>query len=392
MIFKNGVKMDWLSSDKILLGKEKINVPGSIRDHICNDLYHEKYFNEILCLERKRAERSGKPFLLMLLNIKKLCNEVEYTGIIKRIANTLKYAARETDIKGWYDYDSMLGIIFTEVNGIDKNFLKKKMYDNLCKILQIDTVDKIKISLHIYPDQTKQNSDCSSDLIFYPDFTKKKLSKKTTHVIKRTMDVIGGLFGITIFLPFFIMVPICIKLTSKGPVFFRQKRIGQFGKKFVFFKFRSMYSNSNPNIHKEYIHQFICENKHYDGTGDNQGVKPVYKIKDDPRITPIGRFLRKTSLDELPQFFNVLKGEMSLVGPRPPIPYEIDNYDIWHKRRVTEIKPGITGLWQVEGRSSTSFDEMVRFDLKYLKEWSLWLDIKILLKTPRVVLACKGAY
>jgi lipopolysaccharide/colanic/teichoic acid biosynthesis glycosyltransferase len=147
--------------------------------------------------------------------------------------------------------------------------------------------------------------------------------------------------------------------------------------------------NNDPGIHQEYIKNFILEKKSY-ASGPETAL--VYKIKDDPRVTPLGRFLRKTSLDELPQFLNVLKGDMSLVGPRPPIPYELENYDLWHRRRIMEIKPGITGLWQVEGRSSTTFDEMVRLDLKYAKEWSLWLDIKILLKTPWVVFSGKGAY
>jgi lipopolysaccharide/colanic/teichoic acid biosynthesis glycosyltransferase len=120
--------------------------------------------------------------------------------------------------------------------------------------------------------------------------------------------------------------------------------------------------------------------------------KRIYKIRDDPRVTLVGRFLRKTSVDEFPQFINVLRGDMSLVGPRPPIPYELENYDIWHRRRVLELKPGITGLWQVQGRSKTSFDEMVRLDMKYIKERSLWLDIKILLQTPFAVFAGKGAY
>lgn len=395
--------MEGLLSNKIQLKKnitQTLSAPVSLYDQSCG-LYHERYFNEILCLERKRAERSQKPFLLMLLDIKKLChvagNNGKNNGIVKKIVNTLKFSIRETDIKGWYNHDSILGIIFTEMNGIDKDFLKKKIYDNLCKVLQKDNIDRIKISLHIYPDtypedHKKQGSDCASNLIFYPDFTKQNLSKKTAQIIKRTMDIIGSLFCIITFLPFFITIPVCIKLTSKGPVFFKQERLGQSGKKFIFLKFRSMFSNSDPTIHKEYITKLICEKKNYDARNDNPGDKPIYKIKDDPRITPLGRFLRKTSLDEIPQFFNVLKGEMSLVGPRPPIPYEIDNYDIWHKRRVIEIKPGITGLWQVEGRSSTSFDDMVRLDLKYFQEWSLWLDIKILLKTPWVVILCKGAY
>jgi lipopolysaccharide/colanic/teichoic acid biosynthesis glycosyltransferase len=118
----------------------------------------------------------------------------------------------------------------------------------------------------------------------------------------------------------------------------------------------------------------------------------IYKIVNDPRVTPLGRFLRRSSLDELPQFFNVLKGDMSLVGPRPPLPYEFERYFTWHRRRVLEIKPGITGLWQICGRSKTSFDEMVRLDLRYAREWSLWLDLKILLETPIAVIFRAGAY
>jgi lipopolysaccharide/colanic/teichoic acid biosynthesis glycosyltransferase len=151
-----------------------------------------------------------------------------------------------------------------------------------------------------------------------------------------------------------------------------------------------MSADNDPRIHQEYIKRFIQEKKSYEAGGPQTGA--VYKIKNDPRVTSVGRFLRKTSLDELPQFFNVLRGEMSLVGPRPPIPYELGNYELWHRRRVMEVKPGITGLWQVNGRSSTTFDEMVRLDLKYAKEWSLWLDIKIILKTPWVVLTGKGGY
>jgi lipopolysaccharide/colanic/teichoic acid biosynthesis glycosyltransferase len=197
--------------------------------------------------------------------------------------------------------------------------------------------------------------------------------------------------ALIIFLPFFLIIPLVIKLTSKGPVFFKQERVGLFGKTFTFLKFRSMYAHNSPAIHREYVRNLIC-GKNESGNGVNGEQKCIYKIKDDPRITPVGKFLRKTSLDELPQFINVLRGEMSLVGPRPPIPYELEAYDIWHRRRVIEIKPGITGLWQVMGRSSTSFDEMVRLDLKYIREWSLWLDIKILVKTPLAMLIGKGAY
>jgi lipopolysaccharide/colanic/teichoic acid biosynthesis glycosyltransferase len=148
--------------------------------------------------------------------------------------------------------------------------------------------------------------------------------------------------------------------------------------------------NNDVTVHKEYVSHFIAGQATMQESAD--GTASAYKVIDDPRVTPFGRFLRKTSLDELPQLINVVKGEMSLVGPRPPIPYELASYELWHLRRIIEAKPGITGLWQVCGRSKTSFDEMVRLDLRYARGWSLSLDFKILLRTPGVVLSGDGAY
>jgi lipopolysaccharide/colanic/teichoic acid biosynthesis glycosyltransferase len=155
-----------------------------------------------------------------------------------------------------------------------------------------------------------------------------------------------------------------------------------------------MYVDSDQTKHKEYVTKFITESRNggTNGNGSSLAQNGVYKLTNDSRVTPVGGFLRKTSLDELPQFFNVLIGDMSLVGPRPPIPYECEKYDLWHKRRILEVKPGITGLWQVKGRSSTTFDEMVRLDLNYVRHWSLLLDLKILVQTPFAVLKGKGAY
>ena len=150
-----------------------------------------------------------------------------------------------------------------------------------------------------------------------------------------------------------------------------------------------MYTNNDPKIHQEYVQQFIAGKDGLDKSEKSE--KPVYKLTNDPRVTSIGRFLRKTSLDELPQFWNVLRGDMSLVGPRPPVPYEFEVYDIWHRRRVLEVKPGVTGLWQVSGRNRMLFDEMVRLDLRYCQTWSLWLDLKILFATPRAVFNGDGA-
>jgi lipopolysaccharide/colanic/teichoic acid biosynthesis glycosyltransferase len=186
------------------------------------------------------------------------------------------------------------------------------------------------------------------------------------------------------FLPVFLIVPLVIKTDSRGPVFFRQKRIGEGGKAFSIYKFRTMHSDISETIHKEYVTGLIKK------TG--QPENGIYKIQKDPRVTKVGRFLRKTSLDEIPQFINVLKGDMSLVGPRPAIPYEIAEYEAWHLRRVMECKPGITGLWQVEGRSKTDFAGMVRMDLEYIQRQSLWLDIKIIIKTPWALLTTRGAY
>jgi lipopolysaccharide/colanic/teichoic acid biosynthesis glycosyltransferase len=155
-------------------------------------------------------------------------------------------------------------------------------------------------------------------------------------------------------------------------------------------KFRTMYTDNDPKIHREYVQNFIAGQTRVAESNGNERV--VYKLTNDPRVTAIGRLLRKTSLDEFPQFWNVLRGEMSLVGPRPPVPYEFEMYDYWHRRRVLELKPGVTGLWQVNGRSRTCFDDMVRLDLRYSQTWSLWLDFKILLATPLAVVAGDGAH
>jgi len=377
-------------------------------DHLCDQdsgLYLEEYFKHLLSLERKRTERSKNPFLLMLVNIEKLININGNNEIANRIAYTLFSITREIDIKGWAEYNSVIGVIFTETNGTDKKSLKHKVFDHLNTVLDEKQANNVEITCYFFPEEydkqmllfpfeeyDKQQPNNSSNLNFYPDLLKRNFSNKISFFMKRAMDISGSITALVIFSPIFLIVPLLIRCTSKGPVLFKQERIGQFEKKFMFLKFRTMCVNNDSSIHQEYITKLIREQKRHAANKGNGDKTCIYKMKDDPRITPIGRFLRKMSLDEFPQFINVLKGEMSLVGPRPPIPYELDNYDIWHKRRVLEIKPGITGLWQVKGRSRTTFDEMVRLDLKYAREWSLWLDTKILFQTPKAVLNGKGAY
>lgn len=192
-------------------------------------------------------------------------------------------------------------------------------------------------------------------------------------IIKRLTDFVGSLVLIILFSPLMILVALLVKLTSKGPILFAQERVG-LERNFTFYKFRTMRAGAEKE-HEKYIKRF--------------GV--MFKLANDPRLTPIGKFLRRTSLDELPQFFNVLRGDMSLIGPRPPMPEEVRKYTNWQKKRLG-VKPGITGLWQVSGRSDLSFDEWVRLDAYYIENWSLWLDFQIFIKTILVVIKGRGAY
>jgi exopolysaccharide biosynthesis polyprenyl glycosylphosphotransferase len=203
---------------------------------------------------------------------------------------------------------------------------------------------------------------------------------------KRFYDFILSLMALVAVSPVMLMLSFLIKFSSTGPVLFKQKRIGRNGKPFLFYKFRSMRINSDDSIHKEYLRKLIAKGEPAEATDGRM----IFKIEKDPRVTWVGRFIRKTSLDELPQLFNVLKGDMSLVGPRPCIPYEYELYREWHKRRLTAL-PGITGVWQVRGRSAVNFDDMVALDIFYVENWSFWLDLKILFQTVPVILFGRGA-
>jgi lipopolysaccharide/colanic/teichoic acid biosynthesis glycosyltransferase len=206
-----------------------------------------------------------------------------------------------------------------------------------------------------------------------------------TVAVKRVFDILFSLVVIVLGLPFYLLIAALIKLTSEGPVLFVQERVGKDGVPFRFYKFRTMTVHSCDEVHRDFAENFI-KGKVMEGCEEG-----IFKIKRDPRVTSIGRFLRRSSLDELPQFLNVIKGEMTLVGPRPPLTYELTHYKEWHKRRLS-VKPGLTGLWQVSGRSSVTFDEMVMLDNYYIDNWSLPLDLKIILRTIPVMLFGYGGY
>jgi exopolysaccharide biosynthesis polyprenyl glycosylphosphotransferase len=206
--------------------------------------------------------------------------------------------------------------------------------------------------------------------------------------VKRASDIVLSALVIILLSPVWLVISILIKLDSRGSILFRQERIGMDGRRFLCYKFRTMRADADENLHRE-AYQKNIKGLAEANAGDAE--KPVFgKVKDDPRVTRIGKFLRRTSLDELPQFLNVLSGEMSIVGARPPIPYEVEEYDIRHRRRL-DMKPGITGLWQVSGRNRLTFEEMVQRDLFYIENWSLWLDLKIILLTLPAVWRGDGA-
>jgi len=355
---------------------------------------HEDAFVSMLYLERRRAERAHKQFVLMLVDVKRAIADGQKNRTLSKITNALLNVTRETDIVGWYLEDHFIGVIGTEVGNAKPKTVQagmlEKVRTSLVEVLPQEKVSQIALSFHFFPEEGEENGhDNSANITLYPDLSRLEESRRFALGVKRSMDVVGSAAALLVMSPVLAAVAVAIKLTSKGPVLFKQERLGQYGRKFTVLKFRSMRTDCDAKIHQEYVQQFIAGKVESEAQG---GKKPVFKIQEDPRVTSLGRFLRRTSLDEFPQFWNVLVGHMSLVGPRPPVPYEYQAYDLWHRRRVLEIKPGITGLWQVNGRSRTRFDEMVRLDLKYARIWSIGLDVKILLQTPGAVLTGDGAH
>ncbi len=206
--------------------------------------------------------------------------------------------------------------------------------------------------------------------------------------IKRAFDILIAAMAFTTLAPIWILIALGIKLDSRGAILFKQERVGMDGRKFLCYKFRTMKADADESVHRESYRKNI---KGLTEANAGSDENPVFgKVRNDPRVTKFGKFLRRTSLDELPQFLNVLRGDMSVVGARPPIPYEVEDYQIKHRRRL-DMKPGITGLWQVSGRNRLTFEEMVQIDLYYIENWSLWLDLKIILLTLPAVLRGDGA-
>jgi lipopolysaccharide/colanic/teichoic acid biosynthesis glycosyltransferase len=375
---------------------DRTEAAASPTSHGDKGLLTEQHFQRAIVLERKRSERSGKAFLLMTVESGN-CNSFEGRGkLLAEILSTLLLSTRETDVLGWYKKDVSVGAIFTEIAIESKASIGQVMLARITQVLRkrlkVDHFDQITISFHVFPEEwDHKDSHRSTDPRLYPDLMIREDSQRVPRILKRTIDVLGSMLALFLGSPMFLLIALAIKLTSRGPVLFRQVRVGQYGTLFTLLKFRSMYVNNDDGNHKEYVQKLIAGTATKQPANRNNGNREgVYKLTADARVTPVGAFLRRSSLDELPQFFNVLRGEMSLVGPRPSLPYEVAAYYLWHRRRLLEAKPGLTGLWQVNGRNRIKFDEMVRLDLAYARTWSPWLDIKILLRTPRAIL--EGAH
>lgn len=353
-------------------------VSGAVPAHLVN----QALFWDVLLRERRRADRSNHG--LVLVTVASLAAQSGPHPSWDEVADALCACRCHTDIVGWVESGSVLGLLACDIPAPNAQFgrsLTEWVRGELAKRSDVDS-----FSIRLYTHRASEPAEQSIDRLL-SDFISHRNGGDAYRTAKRALDLTGSLALLVVLCPLFVLLAALVKLTSIGPVFFRQQRVGARGRPFTMLKFRSMYDGADSALHHEYVTWFIRAS----GRKRDAGLTATFKLTADPRITRVGSFLRKTSLDELPQLWNVLRGEMSLVGPRPPLPYEVEQYQPWHHRRVLDAKPGITGLWQVTGRSRTTFDDMVRLDLRYARTRSLWTDLKILLATPAAVIAGKGA-
>jgi lipopolysaccharide/colanic/teichoic acid biosynthesis glycosyltransferase len=347
----------------------------------------EELFRSSLIRYRQRADRSNQPLVLMLATLEASPSRPAWGPLVEALAA----ATRATDLLGWFKQGSAIGVILTDLDAFDEGRradLENRLWRALTARTDAETAGRLSCQFYVHSQPNGATGDGllpAEPLLVQLRAHGRRQALYAT--VKRALDIIGSLTLLTALSPLLLLIALAVKLTSRGPVLFRQVRVGQMMKTFTMFKFRTMSVQADHRIHHEFVTRFIQAG----GTPPQSAPGNLFKITNDPRVTPIGQVLRKTSLDELPQLLNVLRGEMSLVGPRPPIPYEVEHYKSWHCRRLLDAKPGITGLWQVTGRSRTTFDEMVRLDIRYARTCSLATDLKILLATPGAVLAGKGA-
>jgi lipopolysaccharide/colanic/teichoic acid biosynthesis glycosyltransferase len=349
----------------------------------------EHAFKSFAIKERRRADRSNQPYVMLLVSANAGAGDISSSTWCS-VIDALTAARRASDILGWFQEGAVIGMILTEIQAFDApaaRQIETRVWRELAHRLNPAALRRFSIRLYV-----QQGSNDDGQAVPPADPVLKRLCPSaggafSYDVTKRVLDIIGSTTLLVALAPVFLLIAILVKSTSRGPVFFRQVRVGEMATSFTMLKFRTMRVDADHALHEEFVTRLIKST----GTVDRGANDVLYKIANDPRVTPVGYILRKTSLDELPQLWNVLWGDMSLVGPRPPLDYEVQQYQSWHRRRFLDAKPGLTGLWQVMGRSRTTFDEMVRLDLRYARTRSLWNDIKILLATPAAVISGKGA-
>jgi lipopolysaccharide/colanic/teichoic acid biosynthesis glycosyltransferase len=342
------------------------------------DVLGKHHFLKQMERERLRTDRSKAPLSVVLFRMETTPKPGEFGGV-EGLLRALDHSKRETDILGYLREDLVALLLPDTGEPGMQGFLRKIK----------SRIERFRVSMvsGTYPNQVfdqllREPSTLPTLSPFYIATSKHR--KEPGYLLKRTLDIVGAVAGLLLLSPVMLITAIAVAMDSHGPVFFKQARLGRGGVPFRFYKFRSMFVNADDRIHREFVTKLIQGKLEEVNQGDADN--PYYKIKSDPRVTRVGMFIRDKSIDELPQLFNVLRGDMSLVGPRPPLPYEVESYESWHLMRILEVKPGITGLWQVGGHSTTTFDDMVRLDLRYIRNCSLILDLKILFKTVKMLL------
>ena len=330
-------------------------------------IYSEKEFEALIEYERVRADREGSEFSIILFDIK---TSRPQKSVIKQFIKELKQSIRAVDHFGWYKNYAAVMLISTNqekaiqfANNVEARVNFKKL--------------PFPFQVYSYPDHWLKNNDQEINENIENDVHTRIEDAFTLKmpVWKRSLDILGSLTGLLLLSPIFILTSIFIKIVSPGPIFFRQTRVGFKGEEFSFWKFRTMKHGNNQGFHGKHSSNFI-----------KNSDTPMEKLDDrDPRIISGGRILRKTCIDELPQLWNILIGDMSIVGPRPCIPYEAEDYLRWHTHRF-DIVPGLTGLWQVSGKNKLTFKQMIRLDIKYSRKMSFLMDIRIIFATfPAIV-------
>jgi lipopolysaccharide/colanic/teichoic acid biosynthesis glycosyltransferase len=358
---------------------------------IATHVMNERLFKSVIQREHRRTDRAARSFIVVLVNVDGVLDTPIWDDVIEGLAT----AKRDTDYLGWYRTNETLGLILTEVSIPAEDLalvVDARVQRALARRVRLDVFARLTITFHTHPDSAPLDHGEApvSGVSPLPESPRTTTKGAVFYAgIKRAIDIVGSASLLLLMAPFLFVIAALVKLMSPGPIFFRQVRVGQMKTPFTMFKFRTMHVNADSAVHQQFYSDFIKSSKAKKSAPGTESAP--FKLANDSRVTPIGAILRKTSVDELPQLWNVLRGDMSLVGPRPPLPYELEQYERWHCRRVMDAKPGLTGLWQVEGRSRTTFDEMVRLDLRYARTCSLATDLRILLATPKAVIAGKGA-